>query len=805
MTIDLNKDWLMIDGEENYPCSVPCSAYKTLLEAGRINDPYYRSNELSAAETASREFVFRKEFELDDAFLRLDRLYLTFKGIDTLADIYLNDTYLGSCDNMHRTYEYDVRGIADFKNVLIVWIHSPVRYIIDKQAERPLIGVKEAMDGYPHLRKAHYMFGWDWGPKLPDMGIWRGVSISGYSCGRIRSVYYTQEHSKGKVTIKCKADLDIWTEGIRAEVIFLSPGDVRLTSEMINGELTIEVNDPQLWWVRGLGEQPLYISEVRLLSGNRLLDTRTDKIGLRTLTISQDKDKWGSEFCFINNGVKVFAMGANYIPEDNILPNCTKERTEKLLRECLEANFNFIRVWGGGIYPDDDFYDFCDRHGLIVWQDFMFACSAYLLTNDFEMTVREEVRDNIIRLRNHASLGMWCGNNEIESAWEYWGWNDKEGREHYSEIFEQIIPELILRLDPKTFYWPSSPSSGGDFNEPSSNKAGDMHYWAVWHDLKPIEDFRRLYYRFCSEYGFESLPDMKTCLAFADPSKKDLNLNSPVMKLHHKCNKGMEKLNYYMEQYVGTTRDFERLVYLSQLMQADCIRSNVEHMRRARGRCMGSAYWQLNDSNPTISWSSIDYFGRRKALHYYAKRFYAPLLLSCDDRDPLRPALYVTNDTPVEEALTVTCRLRNNKAEILEEYSADILSDPLGTVRGMKLDLTKQLRTDRDRRTKYIEYSISNYRREIAGGTTLFVRPKDFQFMKPGIYSEVFELDDCFAVTLIAESFAKSVCLSLSETDCVFSDNWFDIHGDEEVTVRIAKQPGLTTEIIRQQLRIISC
>ena len=805
MTIDLNSNWIMIDGENSYPCSVPCSAFKTLMDNGVMEDPYYRTNETAAAEIAEREFVFRKEFDLDDAFLRQDRLYLTFGGIDTLADVYLNDTYLGSCDNMHRTYEYDVRGIADFHNVLIVWIHSPVRYIIEKQSERPLIGVKEAMEGYPHLRKAHYMVGWDWGPKLPDMGIWRSVKISGYNGGRIRSVRYTQEHTKDKVLVKVNADLDVWSGGVRAEVVFVSPGDVRLTSEMINGRLIIEISDPQLWWVRGLGEQPLYVSEVRLISGKKVLDSRTDRIGLRTLTVSQDKDKWGSEFCFVNNGVKVFAMGANYIPEDHILPNCTKERTDKLLKECLDANFNFIRVWGGGYYPSDSFYDFCDEHGLIVWQDFMFACSAYLLTLDFEATVKAEVTDNVIRLRNHPSLGLWCGNNEIESAWEYWGWNDPEGREHYSQLFEEIIPGLLLQLDPFTFYWPSSPSSGGGFHEPSSNKAGDMHYWAVWHDFKPIEDFRRLYYRFCSEYGFESIPDIKTCLAFCDPDKLDLSLNSPVMKLHQKCDRGMEKLKYYMDQYVGVPRDFEHEIYLSQLVQADCIRSNVEHMRRARGRCMGSAYWQFNDSNPVISWSSVDYFGRRKALHYYAKRFYAPLLLSCDDRDPLHPTLYVTNDTPVEEALTVTCRVRNNFAEVLEEFTADIISDPLGTVKALRPDLSKHLRTEEDKRNKYIEYRLENYRRELAGGTTLFVHPKDFLFMKPGIYAEVFELQDVFAVTLIAESFAKSVCLSLSETDCKFSDNWFDIHGDEEVTVKIPKQPGLTAGLIREQLKIMSC
>ena len=315
---------------------------------------------------------------------------------------------------------------------------------------------------------------------------------------------------------------------------------------------------------------------------------------------SRSKDEWGEEFCFVNNGVKVFAMGANYIPEDQIYPRRTRERTERLLRDCVDANYNFIRVWGGGSYPEDCFYDFCDTHGLIVWQDFMFACSAYLLTPEFEATVREEIRDNVLRLRNHASLGLWCGNNEIESAWEGWGLpEDPQAKADYLKLFEDLIPSLLRKYDPETFYWPSSPSSGGGFRNSSSNLAGDMHYWAVWHNFKPIEAFREFYYRFCSEYGFESLPDMKTVRSFA--REEDLDLCGPVMEAHQKCTQGNEKVMYYLAQMVNYPYTFERLVYCSQLVQADCIRSNVEHMRRARGRCMGSSPPTGRSTIPTPS------------------------------------------------------------------------------------------------------------------------------------------------------------------------------------------------------------
>ena len=808
MKIDLNSDWTMTFKDNSYPCSVPCSVYDTLMKAGAIKDPYYRNNELTSTVISDEDVVFSKEFSLPDKMLTKDRLALTFEGIDTLADVFLNDTHLGSCDNMHRTYEFDVRGIADYKNLLLVVIHSPTAYIRQAQKERPLTGVKEAMEGYPHLRKAHYMFGWDWGMKLPDMGIWRGVSINGYSGGRIRGVYYSQVHTDGKVAITCTADFDIWANGVTAQVIFTSPENVCLKSAMTNGKLIIEVNDPQLWWVRGLGEQPMYISEVRLMAGGEVLDSRTDRIGLRTLTVSQDTDKWGREFCFVNNGVKVFAMGANIVPEDQILPKCTKERTTRMLRDCLAANFNFVRVWGGGYYPDNDFYDFCDEHGLIVWQDFMFACSAYLLTNEFEATVRAEVSDNVKRLRNHPSLGMWCGNNEIESAWEYWGWPvDKEARADYLRLFEEIIPNELILLDYQRFYWPSSPSSGGGFKEPSSNKAGDMHYWAVWHDFKPFGDFKKLYYRFCSEYGFESLPDMKTIMSFADPRKRDLDLSSPVMKTHQKCDRGMDKLKFYLGQIFGNSagKDFERTVYQSQLVQADCIRSNVEHMRRARGRCMGSAYWQMNDADPVISWSSVDYYGRWKALHYYARKFYAPLLLSCDDREPTRPHLYVTNDTANEEPLTVICRIRDNRANILEEFKEEIVSEPLSSVCAMKLDLSKYLLTSVERQSRYIEYVLISDGSEVSSGTTMFVPPKDFRFLHPGIHTEIDEQEKWFEVRLSADCFVKGVALSLTHTDTLFSDNWFDIHGGKQVAVRIPKQPGLTLDSVMTQLRYHTC
>lgn len=336
----------------------------------------------------------------------------------------------------------------------------------------------------------------------------------------------------------------------------------------------------------------------------------------------------------------------------------------------------------------------------------------------------------------------------------------------------------------------------------SSNHAGDMHYWDIWHNFKPIEAFRQHYYRFCSEYGFESVPDIKTCMSFAQP--KDLDLCGTVMQAHQKCTHGNEKLMFYLAQMVNYPDDFERLIYCSQLVQADCIRSSVEHMRRARGRCMGSAYWQVNDSNPVISWSSIDYFGRWKALHYYAARFYAPILLSCDDTVPERTVLFITNDTLNDEHFTVCCRLRDHSANVLRAFSVECEAPAMSAVKALSMDLTDQLKEVEDRRTRYIEYSLIKNGEAVSFGTTLFVRPKEFSFLTADIKAVVTEKADCFELTLTSDVYAKSVCLSLKGHDCRFSDNWFDIHGDVPVIVRIDKVDGLSLEAVTSQLLIHS-
>ncbi len=378
----------------------------------------------------------------------------------------------------------------------------------------------------------------------------------------------------------------------------------------------------------------LYTVRAELLNGTRVLDSWEKRIGLRTMEIKRQKDSWGESFEMCVNGVSIFAMGADYIPEDNLLPRVTAERTRRLLEDCKLANYNAIRVWGGGYYPDDWFYDACDELGLVVWQDFMFACAIYELTEEFEENIRREVIDNVRRLRHHASLGLWCGNNEME--WQvdddvYFATHKQKA--DYIRMYEYLIPKTLREHDPVTFYWPASPSSGGGFDEPNDPNRGDVHYWDVWHGDKPFTEYRKFFFRNASEFGFQSFPCLKTVESFTKPS--DRNIFSYVMEKHQRNKSANGKIMNYMAQTFLYPTDFDTLLYASQLLQAEAVRYGVEHWRRNRGRCMGAIYWQVNDCWPVASWSSIDYYGRWKALHYMARRFYAPVLLSCEEEGTL--------------------------------------------------------------------------------------------------------------------------------------------------------------------------
>ncbi len=819
MIQNLNKDWKISVGgfSDVFTADVPCSMYSVLLDKKLIPDPYVGMNEDEARELSRRSCVFEKYFTADSDILGSDRIMLRFNGIDTVSAVYFNSILLGKTDNMHRTYEYDVSPYISESgtNCIRIEIASPIEYIENADAEKHLWGVASTMTGYPHLRKAHYMFGWDWGPKLPDMGIWRSVELVGMKTAYIDSFAFRQRHNRRSVSCDITADILTFADIPLTLTAKLTAPDGTVidfsSAECKNGKNVIvaEVKDPMLWNPRGSGEPYLYDLSVTVCSENcNVISEKSCKIGLRTITVCRDRDNDGTDgetFCFVVNGEKIFAMGANYIPEDQIISRMNPERTEDLLNQCAAANYNCIRVWGGGFYPDDSFYDCCDRLGLLVWQDFMFACSVYHLSKEFYDNIKQEAIDNIKRLRNHASLAMWCGNNEIESAWQYWGLpEDEQLKREYLLQFELLIPQVLNEYDPSTFYWPSSPSSGGGFRDSGAKNKGDIHYWEVWHSLKPFTEYKKYLFRFCSEYGFESLPSMKTIRTFA--SEKDFDLMSPVMEMHQKCEAGTEKLLYYLAQMMNYPYKFEHLVYLSQLVQADAIRLNVEQMRRNRGICMGSLYWQVNDSNPVISWSSIDYFGRWKALHYYAKKFYAPVIVSVDDSDPHEMKLNVSSERSDVLSGELSWKvIRNDGTVILENQKEIRLQDKFS--RDFAVITDEMLNIPGFRRDECVlRYTLTENQARIAEGTYMFVQPKHFRFIDPKLKISVSEIGSKFKINIHSEAYAKGVFLELKKSDAVFSDNWFDVFGkDCFILVDKSSFPPLTpAKEVEKQLDVMS-
>jgi len=784
----LNGKWKLkrTDEEQWIDAIVPGSVYNDLLNENIIGDPYYRDNEEMTMEVALHDYEYERSFHMDEALLASDKLYLYCEGLDTLCNIYLNERLLLDTNNMHRTYEIEIKNyVKAGTNRINIRFYSPVNYINTKNREVPIWGAN-AMPGFPHLRKAHYMFGWDWGPRIPDMGIWRNIYIKAYNVAKIEELITTQEHSDNKVSLEINVVVDNWSQSVLTLFATISSSNGYSIRKMVRVDdskipIKVEISNPKLWWPSGYGSQPLYKVKVELAKSNTVIDTKEYRIGLRTLNIRKEIDEWGESFEFNVNGVSIFAMGANYIPEDNLLSRCNRDRTERLIKQAVAANMNCIRVWGGGIYPEDYFYDLCDEYGLIVWQDFMFACADYELTEEFALNISKEAEDNIMRIRHHACIGVWCGNNENEEAIQYWGIPERAStREDYIKQYEVILSGIVKKLDPNTFYWPSSPSKKGSFVDQEKENKGDAHYWDVWIRSAPFTDYRKHYFRFVSEFGFEAFPGPKTVKEFTLP--EDRNPFSYVMENHQKHKGGNGKILYYISEYLKYPKDFESLLYASQIMQGEAIKYGVEHWRRNRGQCMGAIYWQLNDCWPVASCSSIDYSGRWKALHYYAKRFFSKVLISACEEDT-KVALYLINESRLIQKGKITWKLRYNNGRVIKEGGKEILVEALSSKVCEKIDFGNVIDSKEMLRSTYLEFAFTSKDDIISEGKVLFVKPKYFNFTNPEIELNIREDKQQFIIEVSSKAFAKSVELDLKSGDIIFDDNYFDISKGECKTI----------------------
>lgn len=790
------------------PASVPGSIHVDLLALNRIPDPFVGDNEKKVRWVAENDWEYTLRFDVQPDVFTLPQIWLVCDGLDTLATVVLNGREIGRADNMYRQYRWDVKPyLQNTGNTLTILFGSPVQFISQEQSVHELPGVPQSIPGSPYIRKAPCQFGWDWGPQLPPIGIWKDIRLEAFEAGRISDVYLKQVHAKGRVAVEALIDLDMPGDpACKLCMQIVSPDRQTFTTSKYIGEgspdtLRILIPDPQLWWPNGYGDQPLYRVTIELLKADTILDHREYQMGLRTLELCQEPDEWGRSFTFVVNGQPILVRGSNWIPADSLPTRITEEYLEKLIHAAVETHQNMLRVWGGGFYEDERFYNLCDRYGILVWQDFIFSCSVYPFNDPkFLENVKIEVTQNIRRLRHRASLALWCGNNEMEQGWVDWNWKGAELQDlkkAYDRFFHQILPEWCAAEDPSRTYWPSSPSSNTPFESPNGQQQGDAHYWDVWHGRKPFTAYRDQFPRFMSEFGFQALPPLETIRTYA--AESDWNMTSYLMEWHQKNASGNALMVSQMLDTFQIPKDFESLVYLSLVLQSEGIRYGVEHWRRHPERVSGILYWQLNDCWPVASWSSLDFFVRWKALHYAARDFYAPLLLSIVDSSTSQ-AVYVTNEQrdSWEGSLHVSLESLSGVAKFNTDVPVKI--KPLSVAQVFSQDFSSILEDETDRNLAFIA-ELQQNGRIISRKTSFFVPTKHLMLTDPQITAGVNLRDGLLNIELQSSSLARLVECSLSGSDAVFSDNYFDLPAGRKVNISTPVPAGWTLEEARAAFR----
>ncbi|HZL20479.1 MAG TPA: glycoside hydrolase family 2 protein [Polyangia bacterium] len=801
------------------PATVPGCVHTDLFTNGKIGDPFYRLNEKDQQWIERESWEYQTTIRVDAATLARERIELVMSGLDTYAEVFVNGASVLYANNMFRAWRVDVKPHLEAgDNLLVIRFRSPIEEV--KPAYDHLgYHLPAANDQATEMvsmwsRKAPYHYGWDWGPRFVTSGIWRPIALESWDAARLDDVQVFQDHLDANA-----AELII-----RTRVVAARAGQQRLTVTVDGGgpiaqadvDLEVGVNEfglrgridkPEFWWPNGLGPQRLYKLETTLSDGGTTKDVRHTRIGLRTIEVVHERDAAGKSFTIEVNGAPVFMKGANWIPADSFVTRMTDDRYRHLLQSAADAHMNMIRVWGGGIYEDDRFYEIADELGLLVWQDFMFACSMYPGDPAFVENVRHEAIENVRRLRNHPSLALWAGNNENEAAWKGWGWPAKFGLSKtaqdriwrdYKQMFHQLLPSIVEAEDPGRFYTRSSPSANEDRIAANKMGWGDMHYWGVWHAENPYEAYGDNISRFMSEYGFQSFPDL-TSVARYTARDTDWDIGSPVMLSHQRHPRGNALIETYMDRDFRRPKDFASFLYVGQVLQGTVIKYAAEAHRRAMGRNWGSLYWQLDDCWPVASWSGIDYYGRWKALHYFARRFFAPVLVSpIDDKGTIN--VWGVSDRRADAAAHLTVRLVDFGGRELARREQDIVLS--ANASRVYLSLGKrELLGAADPKKVALVAEISENRQPIARNVMWFEKTKDLDLPRPEVsLSVAAATSGAFAITVGAKQLARDVFLGSGAIDGFFEDNFFDLLPGESRTVIFRPHAATTLGALRAAL-----
>jgi beta-mannosidase len=814
--MQINAGWQFREAGKTdwHNATVPGCVHTDLLANKLIDDPFYRDNEKKLQWIDKKDWEYRTTFKVTQQTLARANVELVFEGLDTYAQVYLNERLVLSADNMFRTWRVDAKqALQAGDNTLRIVFRSPINEIMPVMAKLNYqlpASNDQGEKTSPFTRKAPYHYGWDWGPRFVTSGIWRPVSLEAWDAVRINdlqvvvnSVTPTAADLTANIEVEASTagTVTILLENLRDKLV-AEKRQVNLTPGINRVTFNFFVTRPALWWPNGLGAQPLYSFRARSLVNGRVVDEKTTRTGIRTLELRRQRDEAGESFMFVINGIPVFAKGGNWIPSDSFVTRITKEKYRFMIKSVRDSNMNMLRVWGGGIYEADEFYELCDEMGILVWQDFMFACSMYPATQEFLDNVRAEAIDNVKRLRNHPSIVLWAGNNEIETAWMNWGWRQNLPAslwDDYQKIFHGVLQEVCAAYDPTRTYWPSSPHGGLD-DDPDSLRSGDVHFWRVWHAAEPFTDYEKQTPRFMSEYGFQSFPNIETVKAYTVPSDRDIE--SPIMLAHQRHPRGNQLVREYMLRDYAQPKDFESFLYVSQVLQAEGIRIGAEHLRRIMPHNMGSLYWQINDCWPVASWSSIDYFGRWKALQYYARRFYSELLISPSVQKGYLK-LFVVSDRPKAVPARIKVTLMNLDGATLKSFERDVTVAPLTSRSYYDVRVTELLEgADVKNAVVYCELLVNG--KAVSTHDYFFAPFKELKFSKPTITSEVVRTRGGFSVKLTTDKFAKAVYLAVAEKDGFFSDNYFNLAPGKEVSVEFHSREPLTLEQFKERLQIRS-